>query len=1280
MDKVALCSHCGQAIRNVPAKFAGRTLSCPQCQKPFTIQFTDLAAQSTTAKQIAQTASNLLAGASEDDQDAGEEVPVEWQEGDRILGTYDVKRLLGVGGMGSVYLVRHLGWNRDLAVKSPKADILASTPGAAENFTMEAENWVKMGLHPNICSCYYVRELGGIPRLFAEFVDGGDLLDWIKGKKGEAPRLYLGSPQEALKRALDIAIQFAWGLEYAHKLGMTHQDIKPANVMMTPSGTPKVTDFGLSRMVAASSDSAGDSSEVESAGMSPRWCSPEQAAHAKVSPKTDMWSWALSVLCMFTTRPSWRRGTQAMNALDKYLAMDGKSDPTLRKISSMPATVVEMLRRCFHDDPAQRPVDMATLAEELSQIYAAEIGTPYPHSKPKMGRGVADSLNNQAVSLLDLGRLRDAAKLWRQALKSHPSHPEVTFNQGLMRWREPGSNFLDTQLVQALLAGRASSHGDWRYSYLLALTHLERGDCEAAYRALKSITPDGDNGASVAEARGVTKHLYPKSRRLLGRFKSEAVENHAVALSEDGRFAITGGDDGVVRQWDISQGRVLQELTGHRGVVHGVVISADGEVACSAGADQQIRVWQLSSGRCLRILNDHIKAVTALAISGDGRTLLSASVDTTVKLWQLESGRCLQTMVGHQSAILAVAMDDEATLAVSAGGVGQGRDHMIRVWDLATGKQIRAMEGHKAAIHALALDGTATRLVSGDAAGTVLNWDLTRGEQLVAIQGVATPVYGLVLSRDGRYAVAANGATERASGAVVIWDLQQRRCLTTLSGKGVAIRGVVLDRQCDALLACGDDHELALWQVRLGRYRWRAPLRLSDILGSDQAQQAAASYEGYVAAGEALLKEGEPVAAYDRLQQARAVKGYNRGDAAMALLERITQRLPIQGFAGSWEMGSMLRHEEAVTAVTVASSSDFILSGDGAGHIWLTSLKRRVEAQSLQPHKGSVESLSLSHDDRLLLSGGGDGVLHIYDLKSGERIRALLGHTSRVTAVKVLRHHRYGLSVSADGDGRLWDLATGECLEIYQGHDGPLLTMALAADERCFYAGGETGEIVCWDLFKPKPRHRFYAHEGQVYALASCADERLLLSSGTDQKLVVWRAEDGVILAELEGHRDFVRSLCLSSDGRFALTGSNDQSARLWDLATKQSIRTFEGHDNHLLAVALAGDVAITAGRDKKLKLWRLDWQLTRIALQPWHARAERYLENWLRRRNRLPLLDLGSFKGLLRRLFGRGITALDTQELAELRDLMSRVGMGWVDTTRLREEAEKRLTKWRYR
>src|SRR5262245_42247559 len=140
----------------------------------------------------------------------------EWADGEVIEGLYEVLGKAGEGGFGVVYRVHHRDWNVDLAVKTPRAQRLSSET-AMRNFETEAQTWVELGVHPHAVSCVYVRRIGGLPRVFAEWVDGGSLCDAIR-----SGRLYQGTHEQVLARILDIAIQFAWGLDFAHSRRLIH--------------------------------------------------------------------------------------------------------------------------------------------------------------------------------------------------------------------------------------------------------------------------------------------------------------------------------------------------------------------------------------------------------------------------------------------------------------------------------------------------------------------------------------------------------------------------------------------------------------------------------------------------------------------------------------------------------------------------------------------------------------------------------------------------------------------------------------------------------------------------------------------------------------------------------------------------------------------------------------------------------------------------------------------------------------------------------------------------
>src|SRR5580765_3587009 len=156
------------------------------------------------------------------------------------LGRYEIRSKIGEGGMGEVYLARDTQLDRDIAIKMLAADV-ARDQQRLHRFLQEARAASSLS-HPNVAHIYEIGEADGAHFIAMEYVEGTQLDKKIGGRPMPVAEL------------LEIAIQIADALDEAHARGVTHRDIKSANVMITARGRVKVLDFGLAKLAGPSSD------------------------------------------------------------------------------------------------------------------------------------------------------------------------------------------------------------------------------------------------------------------------------------------------------------------------------------------------------------------------------------------------------------------------------------------------------------------------------------------------------------------------------------------------------------------------------------------------------------------------------------------------------------------------------------------------------------------------------------------------------------------------------------------------------------------------------------------------------------------------------------------------------------------------------------------------------------------------------------------------------------------------------------------------------------------
>jgi serine/threonine-protein kinase len=282
------------------------------------------------------------------------------------LGRYEVKSLLGAGGMGEVYLARDKQLDRAVALKILPAD-LVSNPDRMRRFVQEAKAAATLN-HPHIAHIYEIGQAEDVNFIAMEFIEGQTLKD----------KIHLD--QIELGKVLRYLQQVAEGLDKAHTAGIVHRDLKPENIMITPDGYAKILDFGLAKLVEPlSSGSSGSSNSQADTAVyiqystpgtvlgTAGYMSPEQAQGktGQTDHRSDIFSFGCILFEAVTGRKPFE-GDSVVQALYKVIY---EPAPSIKDFSpSAPPDLERIVRRCLAKDPDDRYQTIKDVKIELRDL------------------------------------------------------------------------------------------------------------------------------------------------------------------------------------------------------------------------------------------------------------------------------------------------------------------------------------------------------------------------------------------------------------------------------------------------------------------------------------------------------------------------------------------------------------------------------------------------------------------------------------------------------------------------------------------------------------------------------------------------------------------------------------------------------------------------------------------------------------------------------------------------------------------------------------------------
>ena len=1028
----------------------------------------------------------------------------------RKFGRYELLEELGRGGAGVIFKARQPDLDRLCAVK-----MLHESSGgeASRTALLLAEARAAAVLdHPNIVGIYEVGDAEGHPFYSMEFVPGENLAAFVRSR------------MVPVSKAAEYVEKIASAIEYAHSRGVTHCDLKPANVLIDPRDEPQITDFGLARRVGVPASATTREDPTAGAG-SPNFMAPEQASDrfGAIGVRTDVFGIGAILYYLLMDRPPFR-GETASDTIRAVTQEDPVRPRALRPgvpidleticlkcLEKRPmrryqsaGEVAEELRRFRHDEPIharrisqverawrfarRHPMLSGFAGASLALMTIIAVGSPIAAYRINQARELADRQRRRAESNELRVRRQLYAVQFQEAVQAAESG-DARRSRDLLAGQRPGGD------------GTASAAEDfrgWEWRYLAAQVRDPEvpGLAVSPVSVLDVAAIDRGRSLLVLRADGTVDRLTPatdlavprSTARVFGEPSRTNQLGRLIASLDGSRVAFTRFNlDSTNSEIVLLETRGWKELgrVPIQGGAPNLAFSNDGTSVVLAAFHREgdrfrvvIERWtpaqasrsQLVDLGASRRFNVPVfdAEVTRLAVGMD---------DGRIELHDLTGRRAKQVLSGHPFepgwAVLIGSLEffpDGRRLA------SVGVDKTVRIWDLATGRD-QILRGHTDAVYQVAVSPDGRQVATASRDRTIRFWDAIGGIERGVLTGGGANPPNILFTPDGSTLVAIGDADGRRPSSVQLYDVQK------------SLKRVLPEAEVDAgilwaeLLPDSQHWWTVTAEKRWALYRLGAAAPLKELSGTNVAGLRARAFDPR--SRQIASVSGQGTITLEPLDTgARRQWSLGRSDPNVSVRFSPDGRLLAVGFGTShltgpearqwlqiWEVDSGTRLNELETF-----ADRFQFSSDGR---WLATSNRHGKVRlhrigsgvtrDLGAFAASIQVLGLafSPDASELAAGAVDGTIKLWNTKTGQELGSFDSQTSGVLSLVYSPSGDRLLSGSMDGALQVWDPRNQLRLATFHTHSKGITSLAFRDADTL--VTGDLGAIRIWKAKSAAP-------------------------------------------------------------------------------------------------------------------------------------------------------------------------------------------------------------------